>query len=156
MKTYAAGWMFRPDNPSGIVLSPVQCLQYALSQPGVAVVLPGCKTPEQMREALAWLNASDADKDYSIIMGETNWALKGTCMYCNHCLPCPAGIDIAAVTRLFDSARKETVTPTLAAAYGRLSAVASDCVQCGACEERCPFNVAVQANMEEAAALFGK
>lgn len=156
MKTYAAGWMFRPDNPGGIMLSAVQCLQYALSQPGVAVVLPGCRTPEQMRAALAWLDASDTEKDYSIIMKKTNWALKGICMYCNHCLPCPADIDIAAVTRLFDSARKETVTPTLAAAYGRLSAVASDCVQCGACEERCPFSVAVQANMEEATALFGK
>lgn len=156
MKPFAAGWVFWPENPSGIVLSPVQCLQYTLSQPGVCVAVPGCKTPEEVQAALAWLTASDAEKDYSAILERTDWNLSGSCMYCNHCLPCPVGIDIAATTRLFDSARKQSVTPALAAAYDRLPAYASQCLLCGSCEERCPFNVRIQANMEEAAVLFGR
>lgn len=154
MKPYAAGWVFWPENPSGIVLTPVQCLQYALSQPGVAIAVPGCKTPEQMRAALAWFTASDEEKDYSAILGKTDWKLNGRCMYCNHCLPCPVDIDIAATTRLLDSARIGGVTPALAEAYGKLPAPASACVQCGACEGRCPFSVGVTANMAEAASLF--
>ncbi len=154
MKPYAAGWVFWPDNPSGIVLSPVQCLQYTLSQPGVCVAVPGCKTPEQVQAALAWLTASDEAKDYSVILGKTDWQLSGDCMYCNHCLPCLAGIDIAAVTRLLDAARRQSVTPALAAAYGRQPVPASACLVCGDCEARCPFGVAVAANMEAAAALF--
>lgn len=156
MKPFAGGWMFWPENPSGIVLSPVQCLHYTLSQPGVCAVLPGCKTPEQMQAALAWLTASDEEKDYSAILGKTDWKLAGNCMYCNHCLPCPAGIDIAATTRLLDGARKQNVTEALAVAYNLLPATASDCLACGDCETRCPFGVTVQANMEKAAALFGK
>jgi uncharacterized protein len=155
MKPYAAGWVFWPENPSGIVLSPVQCLQYALSQPGVCVAVPGCKTPAQMQAALEWLTASDEEKDYSTGLGKTDWNLKGSCMYCNHCLPCPVGIDIAATTRLFDSASRHGLTPALTAAYLRLPAPASDCLFCGSCEERCPFGVSVQANMEKAAALLG-
>ncbi len=154
MKPYAAGWVFWPENPSGIVLSPVQCLQYTLSQPGVCVAVPGCKTPEQLQAALAWLTATDEEKDYSVILGKTDWNLSGSCMYCNHCLPCLAGIDIAATTRLLDAARKQGVTPALAAAYGRLPAPASACLACGDCEARCPFGVTVTANMEHAAALF--
>jgi uncharacterized protein len=154
MKPYAAGWVFWPENPSGIALSPVQCLQYALSQPGICVAAPGCKTPEQVRAALAWLTATDEEKDYSIILNRAGWNLSGSCMYCNHCLPCPAGIDIAAITRLLDAARRQCVTSALAAAYGRLLAPASACLACNDCEARCPFGVAVRDNMEDAAALF--
>jgi uncharacterized protein len=156
MKPFAAGWVFWPENPSGIVLSAVQCLQYTLSQPGVCAVVPGCKTPQQLQAALGWLTATEAEKDYSVILGKTDWNLAGSCMYCNHCLPCPAGIDIAATTRLFDSARQQSVTPALAAAYDRLPAGASECLFCGYCEERCPFGVPVQANMRESAVLFGR
>jgi predicted aldo/keto reductase-like oxidoreductase len=156
MKTFAAGFLFHPDNPSGIVLTPVQCLQYALSQPGVRVVLPGCKTPEEMKAALAWLTASEEEKDYSAILGQTDWNLAGSCMYCNHCLPCPAGIDIAATIRLLDSARRQRVSPALSAVYDRLPAPASACIFCGDCEERCPFGVTVQSNMQDASALFEK
>lgn len=156
MKPFAAGWVFWPENPSGIVLSPVQCLQYTLSQPGVCAVVPGCKTPAQMQAALAWLTASAEAKDYSASLGQTSWNLAGSCMYCNHCLPCPAGIDIAATLRLFDGARQQSVTPSLAALYNRLPAPASACLACGDCETRCPFGVTVQANLEQAAALFGQ
>jgi len=109
-----------------------------------------------VQAALAWLTASEAEKDYSMILGKTDWKLSGSCMYCNHCLPCPAGIDIAATTRLFDSARQQGVSPALAAAYDRLPAGAAECLVCGDCEERCPFGVPVQANMEETAMLFGR
>jgi uncharacterized protein len=138
-----------------MVLSPVQCLQYTLSQPGVSVVVPGCKTPEQMQAALGWLTATEEEKDYSAILGKTDWNLAGRCMYCNHCLPCPAGIDIAATMRVFDSAQAQRVTPALAAAYDRLPAHASECLLCGSCEERCPFGVPVQAHLEQTAQLFG-
>lgn len=153
MKPYAAGWLFYRENPSSLVLTPVQCLNYSLSQPGVCTVVPGCKTPEQMREALAYLSASDAEKDYSSVIGSSKWKLKGGCMYCNHCLPCPVGIDIAATTRLADSAGS-SVTEKMKLRYEALDAKASECIQCGACMERCPFDVDVVENMKRAAGLF--
>jgi predicted aldo/keto reductase-like oxidoreductase len=156
MKPYAGGWVFWPENPSGIVLSPAQCLQYTLSQPGVCVAVPGVKTPEEMQAALRWLTASEEEKDYSGILDKTDWNLSGSCMYCNHCLPCPAGIDIAATTRLFDGARQHGLSRALVDAYNRLPVPASACLFCGECEPRCPFEVGIQANMEKAAALFGK
>jgi predicted aldo/keto reductase-like oxidoreductase len=154
MKPYAGGWLFWKENPSGVVLSPIQCLAYALAQPAVATVLPGCKTVEQLDAALAYLDAAPDDLDYSAVHTSARWALSSTCMYCNHCLPCPAAIDIGRVTRLADSfaasrsdsARRE---------YADLSAHASDCTQCGECLERCPFGVNIISNMGRAAEVFG-
>lgn len=155
MKPYASGWLFDPNNPSAMVLTPHQCISYSLSQPGVCTVLPGCKTVEHIRDAVSFLEASEEEKDYSRVISGTRWDFRGTCMYCNHCLPCPSGIDIAAVTRLADIARN-SLTSEMKAKYDALEIKASDCIQCGACMERCPFQVDVISNMERAVSLYGK
>jgi len=155
MKPYAAGRLFIKENPSGIVLTPFQCISYALSQPGVCSVVPGCKTAEEMEAALAFLDASEAEKDFSSINLSSAWRLKGSCVYCNHCLPCPAGIDIAVTTRLADTATYSMVD-SLVSEYEALSVQASECNECGVCTERCPFGVDIIANMNQAVEVFGK
>ncbi len=153
MKPFAAGWLLRPGNPTGITLSPIQCLHYALSQPGVVAAVPGCRNREELQGCLAYLDASDAERAYGALAGSSLWKLQGSCMYCNHCLPCPAGIDIGAVTRLLDSAASG-VTVALRRAYGALGRTAETCSECGACSERCPFRVDAVANMRRAVAAF--
>lgn len=37
--------------------------------------------------------------------------MTGRCMYCNHCQPCPARIDIAAVTKFLDLATQQAMAP---------------------------------------------
>ncbi|HEY50511.1 MAG TPA: aldo/keto reductase [Dehalococcoidia bacterium] len=154
MKPYAAGVLFR-ENPSSIVLTPVQCLSYALAQPAVCTVVPGCKNVAEVQAALAFLEASDEEKDFSAINRNPLWKLKGSCMYCNHCLPCPVSIDIGAVTKLVDTAGLAR-SSSVAAAYKALPVKASACTECGSCVERCPFGVDVIANMNRAVAIFGE
>ena len=57
MKPYAAGRFFNARNASGIVLTPVQCLHYALSQPGVCTVVPGCKNTSEMKKESTFIKA---------------------------------------------------------------------------------------------------
>jgi len=154
MKPYAAGVLFR-ENPTSMVLTPVQCLNYALSQPAVCTVVPGCKNVAEMNAALAFLEATDEEKDYSAINANTMWKLKGSCMYCNHCLPCPVGIDIGITTRITDTAGYE-INDNIVSEYEALSAKASACTECGVCVERCPFGVDVIANMNRAVDIFGQ
>ena len=154
MKAYAAGWLFQPENAGGVALTPVQCLHYALSQPGVSTAVPGCKTVEEMRAALAYLEAGGEEKDYAAVTGSPLWRERDSCMYCNHCLPCPAGIDIAAVTRLADSA-VHGMTDAVMQEYSALGAKAGDCLDCGQCSGRCPFGIDPAANMRRAVEIFG-
>jgi hypothetical protein len=155
MKPYAAGRLFNPENPSSIVLTPVQCASYALSQPGVVNIVPGCKNANEMRAALAYLDASDEEKDYSAIDANAMWKLRGSCMYCNHCLPCPEAIDIAVTTRITDTA-SYSMDGIVTAQYNALAIQASACTECGVCTDRCPFGVDVVSNMKRAVELFGK
>ena len=155
MKPYAAGRLFNPENPSSIVLTPVQCASYALSQPGVTTIVPGCKNADEMRAALAYLEATDEQKDYSAIDANAMWKLQRACMYCNHCLPCPEAIDIATTTRIADTASYSMDGNTITQ-YESLAVHASACTECGVCTDRCPFGVDVVANMRRATELFGK
>ena len=155
MKAYGAGLLFDKENPSSIVLTPVQCINYALSQPGICTVAAGCKNVEEMKAALAFLKATKEEKDYSSINTGAMWKLRGSCMYCNHCLPCPVSIDIGRTTRLADTVRYG-INNEIRAEYEALPAKASACIECGNCVERCPFGVDAIANMSRAAGLFGE
>jgi len=77
-------------------------------------------------------------------------------MYCSHCAPCPVQISVADVTRFLHLAKAQGQIPeTVREHYGALAHHADECIQCGACEKRCPFGVTIRENMSQAAALFG-
>lgn len=154
MKPFAGGWFFRPDNPSGITLTPVQGLSYALSQPGISTVVPGVKNLEELRAALRFLDAAPQEKDFSAAIAGSAATWQGSCVYCNHCLPCPSLIDVGETLRLLDIAEHQH-TDSVRAAYAALSVNASACVECGECLDRCPFGVDVIQRMRRAADLFG-
>ena len=63
---------------------------------------------------------------------------------------------MATVTKFLNLARAQGMVPeTVREHYAALPHKAGECVACGACEKRCPFGVAIRANMKEAAATFG-
>ena len=157
MKGYAGGRLFSAEtSPFGVALTPVQCLHYALTRPGVASVMAGYDTIGHVDAAVAYETAAEEEKDYATVLSKAPaHAYYGQCTYCGHCAPCPAGIDIAMVNKLYDLAVMQPEVPAaLKAHYDGLSANGRDCVGCKGCEERCPFGMAVSGRMEQAADLF--
>ena len=158
MKGLASGRLFDAKrSPFGVALTPVQCLHYALTRPAVASVLVGYSEPAHVDAAVAYETATDEEKDYaSVLAGASRHAYRDMCTYCNHCKPCPSGIDIAMVNKLYDLAvTQEKVPSSVLEHYRNLSAHASDCVECGGCRKRCPFDVDVISYMRKAKELFG-
>ena len=158
MKSLGAGKLISPEHtPFCKPLTVAQCIHYALTRPAVVSALVGCCSAAQVREAVGYLELSDAERDYAPIVGSRRNDFKGNCVYCNHCRPCPAGIDIAAVNKYLDIAKLEesTIPPSIAQPYRALEHTASQCIGCGSCEKRCPFGVPVIENMKLAARLFG-
>ena len=157
MKTLGAGKLLSAEHtPFASPLSVGQCIHYALSRPAVASVMLGYSSAAEVAEACRYLQLSDEDKDYARVIQGYNGLMQGACVYCNHCQPCPAGIDIASVHRYLDIAKldKAHIPPSIRQHYLALAAHASDCIQCGNCEDRCPFGVEVIENMAEAAETF--
>lgn len=169
MKPYAGGLLLHGGNPSdfvvksrlqegspgGILLNPVQCLSYIFCQPGVSTVVPGCRSPQEVEAALAYVVASEEERDFSGIEVNPLWKLRRRCVYCDHCLPCPVEIEIGTLLKLLDAA-EHRLNKVVATGYGALKRNASDCTRCSLCIERCPFDVPVIERMERAIEVFGQ
>lgn len=158
MKTLGAGKLLSAGHtPFARPLTPAQCIHYALTRPAVASALIGCRNREEVLEAVRYLTLSEEEKDYAAVISSVKRDFKGSCVYCNHCLPCPSNIDIATVNMYLDIAVLDEgrIPPGIVHHYMELHSHGSDCVECGSCERRCPFGVPVAANMKKAAALFG-
>lgn len=158
MKGYAGGRLFSAEtSPFKTALTPVQCIHYVLTRPAVASIMVGLDTPAYVDAAVAYETADEDEKDYATVLaGAPAHAYFGQCTYCGHCAPCPAGIDIAMVNKLYDLAvMQEEIPGTLKEHYRALSASGADCTGCGGCEKRCPFGVKVTERIGQAERLLG-
>ena len=159
MKAFGGGDLLSEElSPAGKALTLYQCLHYALTRPAVACVMSGARTLEELKSSIAYEDAPDSEKDYADAFAsfpKISW--QGHCMYCGHCAPCPKGINVADVTKFLNLAVAQGELPeTVREHYAVLAHTAGECVQCGACESRCPFKVSVMENMKKAAEVFGK
>lgn len=158
MKGFAGGRLFDADrSPFGVTMTPVQCIHYALTRPGVASIMVGCDTPEHVREAVSYETAAEEEKNYAAVLANApRHAFSGQCTYCGHCQPCYQSIDIAMVNKLYDLAVMQPEVPaSVRAHYQALEHTAAECIGCAACETRCPFHVPIAARMRQAAELLG-
>ena len=158
MKTLGAGKLLSAEHsPFERPMTPAQCIHYALGRPAVVSTLIGCESRQHVLDAVNYLTLSEEELDYAPIISNLKHDFRGSCVYCNHCRPCPSDIDIAMVNKYLDIALldENNVPPSIRQHYKALSAHGSDCIQCGSCEERCPFGVRVTENMQKAVAIFG-
>ena len=159
MKALAMGTLLSAErSPLGIALTEAQCLHYALSRPAVAAVMVGMQRLSDVANAVAYYSVPEEEKDHSKALSSFGMVSPdGRCMYCNHCLPCPARIDIAAVNKYLDLVELDSEpADSVRQHYTALAHTAGECLQCGACESRCPFHVEVTERMRRASELFGK
>ena len=85
------------------------------------------------------------------------------CTACHYCTEgCPMQICIPEYFSIYNEDMRENMEEkgwsisftnynVLAETHGQ----ASDCLQCGMCETRCPFDVKIRENMKHAADVFG-
>lgn len=155
MKPFAGGRLL-DENTSlfGRALTHTQCIQYALDRPSVLTVLPGVRSLTDLKTALLYADSTPKERDYSVIGRFTPKSAEGICVYCNHCQPCPAGLNVGLINKYYDLA---LAGDELAKGhYEKLPLHAGDCIKCGHCQSRCPFHVKQELRMKEIAAYFGK
>ena len=140
MKPFSGGQLLdEKQSPFGQALTPYQCIRYCLDKPGVLTVLPGAKSVSEVESLIAYYDQPEEALDYSVIGTFAPPEAGGKCVYCNHCKPCPMGIDVGLVNKYYDLARAGDAMA--AEHYRTLEKNASDCVGCGHCDSRCPFSV---------------
>lgn len=155
MKPFHGGQLLSDKtSPFKTTLTKNQCIQYCLDRPAVLSVVPGVRGLNDLNELLKYPVSKAEERDYSVIGKFTPESAIGNCVYCNHCQPCPAGIDIGIVNKYYDlSFAGDKMAKNH---YDKLVVKAEACIKCGHCDKRCPFKVKQQNKMKTIAEYFGK
>ncbi len=153
MKPFAGGKLLQNGGHEGEV-TPVKCISYVLSKLGVSTVVPGVKDLDELRGILKFNTASNEEKDFSSILKKYQKNDKGECVYCNHCLPCPQGIDVGTSMRLLDMS-KFSLKEDIENSYEKVISKTLECTFCGTCRQRCPFEIDTNEKLHEFVSAFG-
>ena len=142
----------------GAIENATLALRYICANPDVTVVIPGMAAPEELAQNVAAVaDASPLTEQEKQAMEQIRKEL-GTqfCRRCNYCQPCTVGINISGCF-LFEGYHKRYGLQKWAESrYATLDKTASDCIECGACEERCPYNLPIRQMLKSVAKEFGK
>lgn len=153
MKAFSGGQLLNAKtSPFRQALTELQCIQYALDKPAVVTVLTGVRDKEDLKRILKYVDSDPKERDYSVLGAFTPQEAKGVCVYCNHCQPCPAGLDVGLINKYYDLA--QAGDDLAKNHYMNLEKKAGDCVGCGHCDSRCPFHVGQVNRMREINTYF--
>ncbi len=140
----------------GALTNANQALRFILEHP-VSVAIPGMDSLEQVEENAAVGNdlkpLSETEKDE--LAGVVAKLGTSFCRRCEYCLPCQQGIDIPSVF-LFDGYyTRYDLKDWALNRYQSLKVKPDECLECGECEERCPYNLPIREMLKEAAGRLG-
>lgn len=78
------------------------------------------------------------------------------CRRCGYCAPCTVGININMCFLMNNYLHKYNLVEWAKERYDALPLHAGDCIECGVCETRCPYNLPIREMLRNIAADFGK
>ena len=159
-RCHAAGKGFIAMKPlaGGAIEDGRLAVRYVLANPNVTVVIPGMADPKELEQNVA------AEADASPLTQEELDACEavrkslGTqfCRRCNYCAPCTVGISIPNCFLFQGYLNRYGLEGWARERYSTLKVKASACVECGACETRCPYQLPIRRMLKEVAAHFGE
>ena len=133
-------------------------LRYLAVAPNVTVAIPGMAELQEVDQNVAAMNDTSpltAEEQQKIAAIRDSLGTQ-FCRRCNYCAPCTAGIPISAVFLMEGYYSRYDLKDWAVQRYKGLAGHASDCIDCGVCETRCPYNLPIRLMLKHAATTFGK
>lgn len=131
-------------------------LRWLWEQPEVTCVLSGMNSIEMLEEncriasevQIGEFNSDDRQLISNVIAAIRSHT-RVECTGCGYCMPCPAGVDIPALFRCYNSMYIESKGEGRreywqTVSLRRKKAFARQCVGCGKCEQHCPQGIAIR------------
>jgi len=131
-------------------------IKFILQNENVTVAIPGMDTLEQVQtntaigKNLVALTEEEAQEVEAIVkeLGSE------FCRRCGYCLPCQQGIDIPTNILFEGYFKRYDMKDWAVGRYNKLAKNASDCVECGVCESRCPYDLPIRKMLKSVAETF--
>lgn len=131
-------------------------MKFILQNQDITTVIPGMATIEEVEEnAGAAENLSPLTEEEEKSCGEIARELGETfCRRCGYCAPCPQNIDIPFNFIVRSYHENYDLKDWAIERYKSMTAHPSDCIECGICETRCPYNLPIRNMLKEVKKTF--
>ena len=132
-------------------------LRFIAQNGDVSVVIPGMYDVREVDENIAAATDTSPLTQAELKKIETIRRELGTqfCRRCNYCQPCTAGISISGIFVLEGYLERYGLGDWARQRYAAMDKKAGDCVGCGACEKRCPYELPIRQMLARCKQEFG-
>ena len=142
----------------GAIENAETAIRFITANPAVSVVIPGMATTTEAQQNIAAAeNTAALTAQEQAEMEAIRKSLGNNfCRRCNYCAPCAAGINISAVFLMEGYYNRYDLKDWAVARYAGFEHKASECLECGVCESRCPYNLPIREMLKNAVKIFGE
>lgn len=142
----------------GAIENATLALRFIAANPNVTVMIPGMFDLKEIDQNLAAVeNKAPLSEEELVAMDDIRKQLGNNfCRRCNYCAPCTVGISIPNVFLFQGYLDRYGLGDWAKDRYGSMAVKASACIECGACEPRCPYNLPIREMLKDAAKKFGE
>lgn len=127
-------------------------MKYTLNHPDCTIVIPGMADVKEVEENAAAVDAGPlTNEDLEACEKIKKELGNNFCRRCGYCAPCPQGINIPSNFLFVNYYRHYGLQEWAKSRYFSMAKTAKDCVQCGLCETRCPYELPIRDMLKEVA-----
>jgi len=149
------------EDPSGYT-APELAFRWLWNQPEVTCVLSGMNSLEMVQENCRVASEMEAgtlsEESLALVQKLRDIFLAATkvgCTECRYCMPCPKNVNIPAIFRCYNLMYSENKSSGRREYYQTVAlngdpSFASQCIQCGKCEQHCPQHIPIREKLKEA------
>lgn len=107
---------------------------------------PGIERLEEIEEIVeiaagSWALTDEERRDIEFIREEVGVRF---CRRCGYCEPCPQGVRVSLVMNVPNMLRRMPVERFASGPLGEAILTGRDCIECGECEEKCPYQLPIR------------
>ena len=141
----------------GAIEDATLAMRFCCSNDDLTVVIPGMADEKEIAQNVAAVSDTTPLTAEELTKIQNIRDTLGTqfCRRCNYCAPCSAGIPISAVFLMEGYFSRYDLKDWAVKRYMGLDKKASDCIDCGVCETRCPYNLPIRQMLKKAVDKFG-
>lgn len=160
--------IFKEANKNGIgviVMKPLAggaidnaklAIKYILSKDYIDVVIPGMDSVNQVIENTSVLNNLNITDEENLEIKDIIEKLGNRfCRRCEYCMPCPVGINIPMNFLLEGYYSRYNLKEWSKDRYKSLDVNASNCIECGKCESKCPYELHIREMLKDVSNILG-